>query len=57
MAGLFGYARLPGGAEVFCEGAAFLEESQFRDLFEPFVKSNPLQAPEQPLAKNAYSLE
>jgi hypothetical protein len=38
--GLFGWSKLPGGAEMFCEETTNLEESQFAELLMPFVKKS-----------------
>jgi len=38
VAGLFGWAKLPGGAETLVEETTDLSESQFAELFLPFSK-------------------
>jgi hypothetical protein len=41
LAGLFGRAKLPGGAETLVEEASDLSESQFAELFLPLLKPEP----------------
>jgi hypothetical protein len=42
--GLFGSAKMPGGAKVICEETTDIEESQFRDLLKPFLASAPAKS-------------
>ena len=42
--GLFGWAKLPGGAERICEETTNIEESEFADLLRPFLQTAPVEA-------------
>lgn len=37
LEGLFGWAKMPGAAEVFCDETTGLEDSHFRELFAPYL--------------------
>jgi hypothetical protein len=40
QAGLFGWTWMPGASTVFCEEPCRLEDSQFKELFAPLLRSS-----------------